>query len=158
VPDVHARTWLVRLRYGRSARLVAWLMVAAWAAVIFTLSATPHLRVAEAADLDFVLRKTGHMAAFGLLAILLWRALGLSGVRRAMVFSLLLAIAYAATDEFHQSFTAGRNASGVDVTIDASGALIALVALTAWLRWWAHRTSTYSSTTGSPRMLNPPST
>jgi VanZ family protein len=112
---------------------LAWLLVAVWAGVIFALSATPHLRVAEAADLDFILRKSGHMAAFGILALLIWRALALSAVRRAMVWSLLLTVAYAATDEFHQSFTAGRNASPVDVSIDSAGALIALLALVVWL-------------------------
>jgi VanZ family protein len=118
---------------------LAWLLVAVWAAVIFALSATPNLRVAEAADLDFVLRKAGHMAAFGILALLLWRALTLSAIRRAMVWSLVLTVAYAATDEFHQSFTAGRNASGVDVSIDAAGALIALLALVVWLHMRARR-------------------
>jgi len=125
---------MTRLLVGRPALVLAWLMVAAWAAVIFAFSATPHLRVADAPDLDFILRKAGHMAEFGTLAVLLWRALALSGVRRAIFFGLVLTIAYAATDEFHQSFTAGRNASGVDVSIDAAGALIALVVLDVLLR------------------------
>ena len=116
-------------------------MVAALAAVIFALSATPNLRVSEVADLDFILRKSGHMAAFGILAVLLWRALDLSGVRRAMALSLVLTIAYAATDEFHQSFTAGRNPSGVDVGIDSAGALIALLALVVWLHIRARKTA-----------------
>ena len=118
---------------------LAWLLVAVWAGVIFALSATPHLRIAQAADLDFILRKSGHMAAFGILAVLIWRALTLSPIRRAMACSFVLTIAYAASDEFHQSFTAGRNASGVDVSIDAAGALIALLALVVWLHFWARR-------------------
>ncbi len=113
--------------------------MAVWAGVIFALSATPHLRVAGAADLDFILRKSGHMVACGILAVLLWRALTLSAIRRAMVWSLVLTVAYAATDEFHQSFTAGRNASPVDVCIDSAGALIALLALAAWLHMRARR-------------------
>jgi VanZ family protein len=114
-------------------------MVVAWAGFIFALSATPNLRVAPDEFLDFVLRKSGHMAAFGILAVLLWRALTLSGVRRAFALSLPLAIAYAASDEFHQSFTAGRNPSVVDVSIDSVGAVIALAALVLWLRWWVRR-------------------
>jgi len=138
--DVEPRGWGNGVQTRKPpAIFLAWLMVAAWAGVIFALSATPHLRVAEAADLDFVLRKAGHMAAFGILAVLLWRAFDLSGVRRAMALSLVLTIAYAASDEFHQSFTAGRNASGVDVGIDAAGALIALLALVVWLHFWARR-------------------
>jgi VanZ family protein len=138
--DVEPHGWVDRVRTGRTpAIFLAWLLVAVWAGVIFALSATPHLRVAEAADLDFILRKSGHMAAFGILAVLIWRALALSAIRRAMVWSLLLTVAYAATDEFHQSFTAGRNASPVDVSIDSAGALIALLALAVWLHMRARR-------------------
>ena len=132
--DVEPKGQLKRLRIGRrSAILLAWFFVVVWAGVIFAFSATPHLRVAEAADLDFILRKAGHMAAFGILAVLLWRALTLSAVGHAIAWSLMLTIAYAASDEFHQSFTAGRNASPVDVGIDSAGALIALLALVVWL-------------------------
>lgn len=115
-----------------------WLPVLMWAGVIFALSATPNLRVAQAADLDFVVRKAGHMAVFGVLAVLVWRALAYSAVRRAMVWSLVLTAAYAATDEFHQAFTSGRHPSPVDVGIDSAGALLFLLALTLWLRGrWA---------------------
>ena len=138
--DVDPHDSVSRLRTRRPAAIfVAWLLVAVWAGVIFALSATPNLRIAQAADLDFILRKSGHMAAFGILAVLIWRALALSAVRRAMVWSLLLTVAYAASDEFHQSFTSGRNASPVDVSIDSAGALIALVALVVWLHVRARR-------------------
>jgi VanZ family protein len=119
---------------GRAARL--WLPVLVWAGIIFALSATPNLRFAQAADLDFVVRKAGHMFVFGVLAVLIWRALASSAVRRAMVWSWVLTVAYAASDEFHQSFTAGRHPSPVDVGIDSVGALLFLLALTLWLRGW----------------------
>jgi len=138
--DAEPHGWVNRLQTRRPAAILpAWLLVVVWAGIIFALSATPNLRVAQAADLDFILRKSGHMAAFGILAVLLWRALTLSAIRRAMVWSLVLTVAYAATDEFHQSFTAGRNASGVDVSIDSAGALIALLTLVVWLHFWARR-------------------
>ena len=120
------------LSAGRIARF--WLPVLVWAGIIFALSATPNLRFAQAVDLDFVVRKAGHMAAFGILAVLLWRALTFYAVRRAIVWSLMLTVAYAATDEFHQSFTSGRHPSPVDVGIDSVGALLFLLALTLWLR------------------------
>jgi VanZ family protein len=142
---------------SRRARTVLWLLVIVWAGIIFALSATPDLRVAPTADLDFVVRKAGHMGAFGVLAVLLWRALASSAVRHALVWSWVLTVVYAASDEFHQLFTAGRHGSPLDVGIDSVGALIALVALVAWLRLLARRTG-YSSATGSPRMLKPPST
>ena len=118
--------------HGRTALL--WLPVVVWAGVIFAFSATPNLRVAQAADLDFVIRKAGHMFVFGVLAVLIWRALAHSAVRRAMLWSWALTVAYAASDEFHQSFTAGRHASPVDVGIDSVGALLSLLALTLWLK------------------------
>ena len=119
---------------SRRAQALLWLPVLVWAAVIFGFSATPNLRVAQAADVDFVVRKAGHMAVFGILAVLLWRALAFSEVRRAIVWSWVLTVGYAVTDEFHQSFTSGRHPSPVDVGIDSVGALLFLLALTLWLR------------------------
>src|SRR5664279_5027205 len=111
-------------RRGSSrALLLYWLPVVLWAGVIFALSATPNLRIAEADTVDF-----------GVLAILLWRALSAAGLRRSIVWSWLLAAAYAGSDEFHQSFTAGRHPALTDVAIDATGALIALCVLVVWLR------------------------
>jgi VanZ family protein len=124
---------------SRRAQTALWLPVLIWAAVIFAFSATPNLRVAQAADLDFVIRKAGHMFVFGVLAVLIWRALAYSAVRRAMLWSLALTVGYAASDEFHQSFTAGRHPSLVDVGIDSVGALLFLLALMVWLRVWRGR-------------------
>jgi VanZ family protein len=39
----------------------------------------------------------------------------------------LIAILYAATDEFHQSFTPGRTPRVTDVMIDAAGAAMGMV-------------------------------
>ena len=119
---------------SRRAQALLWLPVLVWAAVIFGFSATPNLRVTQAADVDFVVRKAGHMFVFGVLAVLVWRALTPSVVRHAMVWSWVLTAGYAASDEFHQSFTAGRHPSPVDVGIDSFGALLFLVALALWLR------------------------
>jgi VanZ family protein len=81
-------------------------------------------------NLDFLIRKAGHMAVFGILALLLWRALATTTVwRRPWAWALALAVLYAATDEFHQGFVAGRHESAVDVGIDAAGAIIAVAAV-----------------------------
>ena len=117
----------------------------AWAALIFALSATPNLRFAQTDTVDFIVRKAGHMAVFGVFAVLLWRAISLSRRRGAILISFGLTVAYAASDEFHQSFTVGRHPSPVDVSIDASGALIALAALALWLRYRARRTASVGS-------------
>ena len=85
-------------------------------AVIFFLSAQPNL-TSGLGTLDTVLRKLAHMAEFGLLWFLWWRALGYADPRPAIV----IALAYAVSDEVHQSFVAGRVGSPVDVAIDAAG-------------------------------------
>jgi hypothetical protein len=55
---------------SRLASAWRWLPILVWDAIIFALSVTPNLRVAQAADLDFVVRKAGHMAVFAALAVL----------------------------------------------------------------------------------------
>lgn len=97
--------------------------------VIFALSAQPHLRT-ELGTLDLILRKIAHMVEFGLLFALWLRALGWSG--RAAWWAAAIAIGYAISDEFHQSFVDGREGTVRDVAIDSAGVLIA--ALLAW-RW-----------------------
>ena len=130
----YAKPMNFRYSVGHAVRL--WLPVLAWAGIIFAFSATPNLRVAQAADVDFVVRKAGHMFVFGVLAVLVWRALASTAVRHTMVWSWVLTVGYAASDEFHQSFTAGRHPSPVDVVIDSCGALLFLLALMLWLRGW----------------------
>ena len=85
-------------------------------AVIFWLSAQPGLN-SGLGVWDTVLRKLAHMLEFGLLWFFWWRALGYGSPRTAIVITL----AYAASDELHQSFVADRVGSPVDWAIDAAG-------------------------------------
>ncbi len=80
---------------------------------------------------DLVGRKLVHMAEFGLLCFLWWRALrtALEG-RRALAAAAAMAILYAASDELHQSFVEGRSGSPVDVLIDTVGVALAAVLIT----------------------------
>jgi VanZ family protein len=110
--------------------LSGWLPVIGWAALIYVISAQPNLRFVPDELLDFVVRKLGHMAVFGILALLLWRALaGFASGRTRWAWALALAVLYAVTDELHQSGVTGRHPSAADVAIDAAGALIALMAV-----------------------------
>ena len=103
-------------------RFVVWLPAVLLAAVLWQLSATPNLAVAEG-NLDLVLRKLAHVAAFGALAALVLMALRTNGVRApyAIVGAALAALAYAVVDETHQSQVATRHGSPLDVAIDAIG-------------------------------------
>jgi VanZ family protein len=85
-------------------------------AVIFLLSAQPDLN-SGLGTWDTVLRKLGHMAEYGLLWFLWWRALGYGNP----AWAVAIALAYAASDEFHQTFVHGRSGSPLDWAIDAVG-------------------------------------
>ena len=89
-------------------------------ALIFFLSAQPSLN-SGLGTWDTVLRKGAHMTEFGLLWFLWWRALGFRHPGPA----ILIALGYAATDELHQTFVAGRHGSPWDWAIDAAGVGIA---------------------------------
>lgn len=98
-------------------------------AVIFLLSAQPDLN-SGLGTWDTVLRKGAHMAEYGLLWFLWWRALGYGHP----AWSVAIALAYAASDEIHQSFVDGRHGSAWDVAIDAAGVGLAGLAVVLWAR------------------------
>ncbi|HYM58820.1 MAG TPA: VanZ family protein [Solirubrobacteraceae bacterium] len=88
--------------------------------LIFLLSAQPDLN-SGLGVWDTVLRKLAHMIEYGLLWFLWWRALGYGHPTPAGAIALL----YAASDEFHQSFVHGRSGSPVDWAIDVVGVVVA---------------------------------
>jgi VanZ family protein len=96
--------------------------------VIFFFSAQPDLSTGLGVW-DTILRKAAHMAEYGLLWFLWYRALEI----RSPLPAVAITLAYAATDEFHQSFVEGRHGTPVDVLIDGVGVAIA-VALHSRLR------------------------
>ena len=98
----------------------------AWAALIFVLSSIPDLGTGLG-GWDLVLRKIAHAAEYAILAALLVRALRRPGL------AIALGVAYAISDEIHQSFVTGREGAPLDVVIDSVGVVVgALVAG----RWW----------------------
>ena len=105
--------------YHAPVSLSRWLPVAVWMGVIFAFSAVPSLS-SGLGGWDLVLRKCAHMTEYAILAALVVRASG------SYALGFALAVAYACTDEFHQTFVRGRHGSPVDVCIDAAGALIGL--------------------------------
>ena len=97
-----------------------WLPVVLWAAVIFTFSAIPDLGTGLG-TWDLVLRKLAHAAEYAILGALLLRALG----REWPAFAV--GLAYAASDELHQHFVAGRVGALRDVAIDAVGLALGIL-------------------------------
>ncbi len=84
---------------------------------------------------EFFLRKAAHVSEYAVLAVLLYRAFvhTVFQSRRALSAGVVLlsCAAYAASDEFHQSFVPSRTATLRDVMIDVGGATFAV--LLYWL-------------------------
>ncbi len=101
-----------------------WLPVALLVAAIFLLSSVPSRELPEFGSWDAIAKKGAHAFGYALLAAATWRGLGWN--RKLWWLALVLAAAYAVTDEFHQRFTPGRRSSVVDVGIDSLGAAVAI--------------------------------
>ncbi len=105
--------------------------------VIFFLSAQANLGTHT--PYDFVLRKLAHVTEYAVLAFAWWRALrglALSWTKGHVVLVAIgIALLYASSDEFHQTFVRGRHGTPVDVLIDSVGIAIgALVATRIYAR------------------------
>jgi VanZ family protein len=113
-----------------------WLPPLAWMGLIFFLSAQPDLPRAPGPWLDTLLKKAGHAGAYGVLAWLYQRALRppLRGSTALRVVSVGLAVVYALSDEYHQTFVPGRKGRLSDVAVDGAGACGAML-----LDWWLER-------------------
>ena len=125
-----------------------WLPVLAWMLVIFAASTdmmsaehtsrfigpflrwlVPDISPATIAGVQLLVRKAAHLTEYAILGALFARAF-LRGhgkaAARYIFLTWLICLAWAALDEFHQSFVASRTGSPIDVMIDATGALAGL--------------------------------
>jgi VanZ family protein len=133
--------------------LTYWLPPLVWTAVILAASSdlfsSPHTggwieRITSwfgpslaPATLDLVnrvLRKIGHVTAYGILSALSFRAL--RGERpqwslRWAIGAIAMAVLVASVDEFHQSFVASRTGTWHDVVLDAAGATLMQITIRA---------------------------
>lgn len=116
-----------------------WLPPLAWMVLIFALSAQPDLPSPPGPWLDTLLKKTGHAFEYAVLAWLYRRALRphVRVVGNLRVMSAGLAVAYALSDEYHQTFVPGRTGRLFDLAIDGIGACSAML-----LDWWWKRRQT----------------
>jgi VanZ family protein len=97
--------------------------------LIFTASSIPAKQLPQFGTLDYLAKKGGHVCGYLLLGFSLLRGLVPAGAAsaRAAVLAVILAGAYAATDEFHQSFVPGRGPGVGDVGIDVAGASLGVL-------------------------------
>jgi len=97
-------------------------------AVIFYFSAQPSSNLPDYGNWDALIKKSGHIIGYCILSIS--NQYWFDGKK---TFPSFLALAYAFSDEFHQSFTIGRFPSIIDILIyDLIGILLGLV-LYPWI-------------------------
>ena len=133
---------------SNSLKINPWVWVAAWMGVIFFFSTDlfsgpqtsrvigPFLKwfVTDISDetirgIQRVVRKAAHVLEYAILSILSCRALAKHTTPRPLPWAVLgqaalIASVYAVLDEWHQSWTAERFGSLLDVGIDSVGAII----------------------------------
>ena len=121
---------------GRRARL--WLPPVAMMATIYAFSAQSDPMPEVTAH---VWDKLLHTAEYGGLALLFARALSGDGwgMPATLVIALLLASAYGATDEYHQSFVPNRCSDAEDWVADTLGAAVGCVTYAGGSRLRAER-------------------
>ena len=100
-----------------------WLVVLLWMGGIFALSDIPSLSSPFEPLYDLILRKFAHIAEYAILTALLFWALRPRLTCRAhgLLMAAVIALSYALSDEWHQTFVPGREGSLRDVGIDALG-------------------------------------
>lgn len=79
--------------------------------------------------------KGWHATEYAILDTLVFRQLQTCiSLRRALLVSLVICMAFAASDEWHQTFVPGRGGNVRDVLIDTAGATIATIVIAVRLR------------------------
>lgn len=92
--------------------------------------------------INVIIRKSGHFSGYGLLGMLdaraarAWRG---TTTRSVLFRGWAAAAAWAAVDEFHQSFSASRGSSFEDVLLDSAGAAVAIFLYHLWLSRYLKR-------------------
>jgi len=120
-------------------RLIRWVLrfgpALTLMVMIYWLSSTPSSDLPNFGGWDLFVKKMSHITAYTLLGISYLRMFQ-SSERKFAWLALGLAILYAASDEVHQSYVSGRNATGVDVLIDMVGAVFGIYFATqvVWLK------------------------
>ena len=109
--------------------LKAWLPTLFWAIIIFSFSSKTTPTTSAVYWQDFVVKKTAHLFVYAVLSILIYRSICQTTPyprHIRLLLTVTLTILYAITDEFHQSFTFGREPTIRDVLIDIVGGAIGL--------------------------------
>jgi VanZ family protein len=123
--------WLAFISYASSASFSAGTTSRIIGPLVLWLF--PNTSPETLAVIHFITRKLAHFteyAILGFLAARAFRSSPRSGIRsRWFLISVILVVAYALIDEYHQSFVPSRTASVYDSFIDIAGGLTALLVI-----------------------------
>lgn len=144
------------MRNTRRNNVIAWVLVAAWAVVIFAMSAKSGLELDKGTGIVSVVKRwladvlsgltgqpvdpspIGHFGEYLVFGALLVNALRHHVAPGKAAFgAIAIAALYAITDEFHQMFVPGRACDSLDWLVDVSA--VAVAALLGWLIMSGHR-------------------
>lgn len=118
----------------RQLRVTSALLACVWIATIYYLSSLSGLDI----GIDFAAKdKLFHMAAYGLLGLFILGTMRLSITGYSynqVTLATLIATVYGITDEWHQSYVAGRTSDPMDLVADCLGALLVTLAARAFMR------------------------
>lgn len=109
--------------------LSRWAPPILWAAFIFFLSTYNTLPGPQIIWWDFIFKKSAHMGVYAVLYFLVYRAINFEAKTKNAFIPMLFTIAYAFTDEYHQSFIVGRTALLSDIGYDFIGASLTMLKL-----------------------------
>ena len=113
-----------------------WLPPLAWMGMLFYLSAQSDIPCPSGPLLQQLYERGGHALAYAILAWLYLRALRRT-IHNGVVLRLVsagLAVVYALSDEYHQTFVPGRSGDLTDLLVDSAGVCGAML-----LSWWLER-------------------
>ena len=143
----------------KSFRIPLWIAVVLWMALIFSFSMETAAESSESSggfirslletfeddflslshddqhakieSLSYIVRKSAHFCIFGMLGILVTSAVSTHGLpsKKTALFSLIICVLYAVSDEIHQYFVPGRACMLRDMLIDTCGAACGVAAV-----------------------------
>ena len=77
--------------------------------------------------MQFIIRKSAHTFLYIVLSILVLVELSLFNVKREIIFTSIISVLYAISDEIHQYFVPGRSGEIRDVIVDTIGVVIGII-------------------------------
>ncbi|MBQ4164211.1 MAG: VanZ family protein [Turicibacter sp.] len=127
---------------------VKWLLLIGWMLIIFLFSAQTGEQSSESSglveqllsifsfipnrifglELQLLIRKAAHFTEYLILYLLIFNVMiNHQSLKKSLVYTLVGVFLYACTDEIHQAFVPGRACTFIDVLIDTSGGVMAMI-------------------------------